>query len=100
LNKPVLDLVARMVEWCEPVRDGGCGHPRTETPRVLAALRRLLREGTPASGSTLRRRLADWSQAGVPTTIGVAVTQSRPRLRPAFRPKHPLKQGWNIEVCV
>ena len=69
LNEHVLALVARVVEWCEPPEHGGRGHPPTETVRVLAALRRFLREGTPwrslratgamASGSTLRRRLAD-----------------------------------------
>jgi len=75
LNEHILALVARVVEWCEPPEHGGRGHPPTETVRVLAALRRFLREGTPwrslratgamASGSTLRRRLADWAQAGV-----------------------------------
>ena len=76
MNEHVLALVARVVEWCEPPPGhGGRGHPPTETVRVLATLRRFLREGTPwrslrakgsqASGSTLRRRLADWAQAGV-----------------------------------
>ena len=75
LNESILELVARVVEWCEPARDGGRGHPLTETVRVLSALRRFLREGTPwrslratgaqASGSTLRRRLADWARTGV-----------------------------------
>ncbi len=75
LNESILELVARVVEWCDPARDGGRGHPPTETVRVLATLRRFLREGTPwrslratgshASGSTLRRRLADWARTGV-----------------------------------
>ncbi len=70
-----MELVARVIEWCEPAREHGPGHPPTEMVRVLATLRRFLREGTPwkglratnasASGSTLRRRLADWAQAGV-----------------------------------
>jgi hypothetical protein len=75
LNESILELIARVIEWCEPTRDGGRGHPPTETVRVLATLRRFLREGTPwrslratsshASGSTLRRRLADWTRTGV-----------------------------------
>ncbi len=75
LNESILELIARVIEWCEPTRDDGPGHPPTETVRVLATLRRFLREGTPwrslratetnASGSTLRRRLADWTRTGV-----------------------------------
>ena len=75
MNESILELIARVVEWFEPARDGGPGHPPTETVRVLATLRRFLREGTPwrslratktsASGSTLRRRLADWAQTDV-----------------------------------
>ena len=75
LNKSILELIARVISWFEPPQDGGPGHPPTETVRVLSTLRRFLREGTPwrslratdgmASGSTLRRRLTDWAQAGV-----------------------------------
>ena len=75
VNESILELIARMIEWCEPTRDDGPGHPPTETVRVLATLRRFLREGTPwrslratdasASGFTLRRRLADWARTGV-----------------------------------
>ena len=75
MNEHILELVARVVEWCEPAGDGGRGHPPTGTVRVLATLRRFLREDTPwrslratgamASGSTLRRRLADWAWTGV-----------------------------------
>jgi len=75
LNESILELVARVIEWCEPVRADGPGHPPAETVRVLATLRRFLREGTPwrslrataaqASGSTLRRRLADWARTDV-----------------------------------
>ena len=75
MNERVLELIARVVGWCEPPRAGGPGHPPAETVRVLATLRRFLREGTPwrglratdahASGATLRRRLADWAQTGV-----------------------------------
>jgi len=74
LNEYILELVARVVEWCEPPGDGGRGLPPTEMVRVLSTLRRFLREGTPwrslratsshASGSTLRRRFADWARTG------------------------------------
>ena len=53
----------------------GRGHPPAATIRVLATLRRFLREGTPwrglsatvdqASGSTLRRCLARWAETGL-----------------------------------
>jgi len=75
LNESILELIARVIEWCKPTREHGPGHSPTETVRVLATLRRFLREGTPwkglratdasASGSTLRRRLADCAQTGV-----------------------------------
>ena len=65
------DLIATVVERCEGRGEPGPGHPPAATVRVLAALRRFLREGTPwrslratsaqASGSALRRRLADWA---------------------------------------
>ena len=71
----ILDLVATVVECCEEGCPPGPGHPPAETIRVLAALRRFLREGTPwrsltasageASGSTLRRRLDVWARGGV-----------------------------------
>ncbi len=74
LNEHILELVARVVEWCEPPRNGGRGHPPAETVRVLATLRRFLREGTPwrslratnaqASGSTLWRHFAGWAWTG------------------------------------
>src|SRR3954451_22915359 len=69
LDVRILDLIATVVERCEGPGEPGPGHPPAETVRVLATLRRFLREGTPwrslratsaqASGSTLRRRLAD-----------------------------------------
>src|SRR4051812_46896238 len=71
LDVRILDLIATVVERCEGPGEPGPGHPPAETVRVLAALRRFLREGTPwrglkatpaqASGSTLRRRLAGWA---------------------------------------
>ena len=66
-----LGLIAAVIERCEGSSEPGPGHPPAATVRVLATLRRSLREGTPwrglratpaqASGSTLRRRLADWA---------------------------------------
>jgi hypothetical protein len=60
---------------CDQQPSRGPGHPPSETVRVVATLRRFLREGTPwrsltatpdqASGSTLRRVLARWAETGV-----------------------------------
>ena len=71
----ILRLLATVIEFCDPPREGGCGHPPAETVRVLRTLRRFLREGTPwrsltataaqASGSTLRRWLTRWAETGV-----------------------------------
>jgi transposase len=80
LNHGILRLLATLIDGCgggDRRRDDGPGpgHPPTPTVRVLATLRRFLREGTPwrslkatadqASGSTLRRRLAGWARSGV-----------------------------------
>ena len=43
----ILRLIATVIEVCDPPWEGGRGHPPTETIRVLATLRRFLREGTP-----------------------------------------------------
>ena len=61
----VLDLIAAVIECCEPSRASAPEHPPTQTVRVLAILRQFLREGTPwrslrasagrASALTLRR---------------------------------------------
>src|SRR6478609_11966651 len=71
VDRRTLDLIATVIERCEVPGEPGQGHPPAATVRVLATLRRFLREGTPwrglratpmeASGSTLRRRLADWA---------------------------------------
>src|SRR4051794_41916168 len=71
VDRRILDLVATVIERCEVPGEPGPGHPPAETVRVLATLRRFLREGTPwrslratsarASGSTLRRRLPGWA---------------------------------------
>src|SRR3954470_22958090 len=75
LDFRLLDLIAELIVACEPPPNGGPGHPRSATVRVLATLRRFLREGTPwrrlratveqVSGSTLRRFLAYWAENAV-----------------------------------
>jgi transposase len=89
----ILDLVATVIECCEARSAPGPGHPPAATVRVLATLRRLLREGTPwrglaanameASGSTLRRRLEAWARGGVLTRVHallVAMLRGNPTL--------------------
>ena len=71
----ILNLIATVIECCEPPRERAPGHPQTEIVRVLATLRQFLREGTPwrslrasagkASGSTLRRRFERWGRTGL-----------------------------------
>jgi transposase len=69
-------LVASLIDWIEePQNDRG--HPRSPTEAVLETLRFFLREGVPwrelratatgdrVSGSTLRRRLNEWSVAAL-----------------------------------
>jgi transposase len=93
LDIRTLGLIATVIERCEGPREPGPGHPAAETVRVLATLRRFLREGTPwrslrataaqASGSTLRRRLAEWAQANLPRrvhTLLVAMLRGDPDL--------------------
>ncbi len=75
LDTRILDLIATVIECCEEPREPAPGHPVTETVRVLATLRRFLREGTPwrslratagkASGSTLRRAFERWARTGL-----------------------------------
>jgi transposase len=69
------------MECCEGQRARRPGHPPAATVRVLATLRRFLREGTPwrslmasakeASGSTLRRCLAHWASTGLLAKVHV-----------------------------
>jgi transposase len=71
----MLDLIATMIACCERPRAARPGHPPAETVRVVATLRRFLREGTPwrslratedlVSGSTLRRCLERWARTGL-----------------------------------
>jgi len=75
LDVRILRLIATVIEFCDPPQQGARGHPPAETIRVLATLRRFLREGTPwrsltataaqASGSTLRRWLTRWARMGL-----------------------------------
>jgi transposase len=73
----ILNLVATVIDACTGPGPAarGRGHPPAATVRVVAALRRFLREGTPwrslaanpiqASGSTLRRRLREWARTNL-----------------------------------
>ena len=76
LDFRLLHLNATVIDACDDGPPGrGPGHPPTETIRVVATLRRFLREGTPwrsltateneAGGSTLRRCLARWAGTGL-----------------------------------
>jgi transposase len=75
LNFRLLHLIATVIDACDRQPSRGPGHPPTETIRVVATLRRFLREGTPwrgliatedqASGSTLRRCLTRWAKTGL-----------------------------------
>jgi transposase len=70
-----LHLIATVIDACDRPSDRGPGHPPAETIRVVATLRRFLREGAPwrslaatedqASGSTLRRCLTRWAETGL-----------------------------------
>src|SRR3954462_2531413 len=93
LDFRLLDLIAELVVACEPPRNRGPGHPRSATVRVLATLRRFLREGSPwrslratagqVSGSTLRRFLADWAENAVLAKVHallVAMLRGNPTL--------------------
>ena len=71
----ILHLIATVIDACKKPGKQRRGHPPAATIRVLAALRRFLREGTPwrgltataeqASGATLRRCLARWAETGL-----------------------------------
>src|SRR4051795_3096096 len=77
MDPRVLDLVATVIDACAGwgAAARGRGHPPAATVRVVATLRRFVREGTPwrslaaspgqASGSTLRRRLRDWARTNL-----------------------------------
>src|SRR3954451_14348098 len=75
LDFRLFHLIATVIEACDQQPSPGPGHPPSETIRVVATLRRFLREGTPwrslrasadqASGSTLRRCLRRWAETGL-----------------------------------
>ena len=79
MDSRLLHLIATVIDTCGPQPSKSPGHPPTDTIRVVATLRRFLREGTPwrsliatedqASGSTLRRCLARWAEAGLLTKV-------------------------------
>lgn len=79
VDRRILDLIATVIECCEGRGEAGPGHPPAATVRVVATLRRFLREGTPwrslratvaeVSGSTLRRALERWARGGVLTRV-------------------------------
>ena len=69
-------LIATVIDACDQQPSHGPGHPPSrETIRIVATLRRFLREGTPwrglrattdqASGSTLCRCLGRWVETGL-----------------------------------
>lgn len=89
----ILDLVATVIGCCEEPHEARRGHPPAATVRVLATLRRFLREGTPwrglvatqaqVSGSTLRRTLARWAESGLLARVQamlVAMQRGNPTL--------------------
>jgi transposase len=93
LDFRLLDLIAELIVACEPPLKGGPGHPRSELVRVVATLRRFLREGLPwrslratieqVSGSTLRRFLAFWAENAVLAKVHallVAMLRGNPTL--------------------
>ena len=93
LDFRLLDLIAELIVVCEPPPKRGPGHPRSEIVRVVATLRRFLREGLPwrslratieqVSGSTLRRFLAYWAENAVLAKVHavlVAMLRGNPTL--------------------
>src|SRR3712207_379821 len=87
LDFRLLHLLAAVIDACDRPPDRGPGHPPTEAIRVVATLRRFLREGTPwrglrasedqASGSTLRRCLARWADTGLLAKVHVPLVGMR-----------------------
>src|SRR3954465_1208954 len=93
LDFRLLDLIAELIVACEPPPKRGPGHPRSALVRVIATLRRFLREGLPwrslratieqVSGSTLRRFLAYWAENAVLAKVHallVAMLRGNPTL--------------------
>ena len=83
----LLHLIATVIEACDRPLGRGPGHPPTETIRVVATLRRFLREGTPWRSLTWR--------AG--TQGELASRFAAVRVRPAHRDtqrSEPWPQEW------
>jgi hypothetical protein len=79
LDIRIVHLIATVIDACKNPGRHRRSHPPAATIRVLAALRRFPREGTPwhsltattdqASGATLRRSLRHWAETGVLTQV-------------------------------
>jgi transposase len=93
LDFRLLDLISQLIESCDPRPASGPGHPRSATVRVVATLRKFLREGSPwrslrasigqVSGSTLRRHLAHWAETAVLAKVHallIGMLRGNPRL--------------------
>jgi transposase len=109
MDSRILDLVATVIDACAGPVARGRGRPPTATVRVVATLRRFLREGTPwrslaarsgqASGSTLRRRLC---AAGCRIGLGRTCSSQRAHglLAGMVRGRHPdLHRDLILDSC-
>jgi len=95
-----LDLVAQTIDWIEQRRRDGRGRPPIPTPDVLRTLEVFARGGMPwddlsaapgrASGSTLRRRLADWASDAVLPRVHLVL------LRIARSGPEAAAQAWDV----
>jgi transposase len=89
----ILAPIATVTDFCTDARERHHGPPLAATVRVLATLRRCLREGTPwrslranaeqASGSTLRRHLQRRARQGLLARVHAVMA----RLRSVFADK-------------
>lgn len=85
MGPTALGLVAGIIDRIEGSPRTGPGHPRAPTEEVLATLRFFLREGVQwrelraepgrSSGSTLRRRLIDWSAMALLRRVHAVLVQ-------------------------
>ena len=87
-----LHLIATVIDAWERPPDRGPGHPPTETIRVVATLRRFLREGTPwrsLIATEAGQRLDAAPLPGALDRDGPAGKGARPAGRHAARPSRP-----------
>src|ERR671938_325444 len=85
MGPTALGLVAGIIDRLEGAPRTGPGHPRAPTDEVLASLRFFLREGVQwrelraepgrSSGSTLRRRLREWSATALLHRVHAALVR-------------------------